>query len=301
MLRGRVWRVLTTHSFMIIGSAIVSLPLAYALAGSFQSQAEYARVVWFPIPSSLDLQNYATVLFHLPQLPMILFNTLVRVGWYLVIPTVIAILCGYVFARLRFPGRDYIFLLLLASLLMPPIVFQVPTYVLLARWPLAGGNDLFGQGGSGFVDQWPALLLPMLVNAYFIFLMRQFFRSIPRDYEEAARIDGANLLQVFWYVYVPALGPAIAVVVIFQSIAIWNDYLWPLIATSGNDSLLTVALGFQRVMSGSLGDFNGQDPSLTPPYPLQFAVAILAVIPPIVVFLIFQRHFVKGLHAGIKG
>lgn len=306
MAWARIFQRVPIHLVMIAGCAIIGYPLVFALAGSFLTQAEYTRTVWFPVPTSIYLENYRIVVLGIPQVPQMLLNTLFRLVWYVVLQSAVAILCGYVFARVNFRGRELVFGLLIASLLVPNVVFQVPLYVMLAHWPLAGGNDLFGQGGTGFVNEWPAILLPGIVNAYFVFLMRQFFYSIPRDYEEAGRIDGANTRQVLWYIYLPMLAPAIAVMVIFQSIAVWNDYLWPLIAVGGNQDLWTIGLGFQRLMEGgaSGGGANitipGAEHGLVP-YPIQFAVATVAVVPPILVFLFLQRYFIKGLGAfGIK-
>ena len=170
----------------------------------------------------------------------------------------------------------------------------------MARFPLAGGNDILGQGGSGFINHWPALLLTGLVNAYYIFLMRQTFNSIPRDFEEAARLDGANTAQILWRVYLPMLMPSLTVLVIFQTVAIWNDYVWPLIAVGGNMNLWTAALGFQRiVLAGSTANVVS---SGTLDYTWSFTVAVIATAPLIVMFLFLQRYFVEGAQGfSIKG
>jgi multiple sugar transport system permease protein len=211
-----------------------------------------------------------------------------------------------VFARLQFRGREVAFLILLGSLLVPNIVFQVPLYIMMARWPLAGGNDILGQGGKGFVDQLPSLLLPGIVNAYFVFLMRQAFYTIPVEYEEAARLDGASTLRVLWHVYLPLLKPVIAVLVISSFIGTWNEYVWPSMVVASNHRVWPIALGFQRIMSGGYGvpGLNVGDISYLEyrSIPLAAAVATLATLPAVFCFFFFQRYFVEGLQGiGIKG
>jgi multiple sugar transport system permease protein len=187
-------------------------------------------------------------------------------------------------------------------MMMPGVVYLIPTYIMLARFPLAGGNNLAGQGGHGFINEWPALLIPGLVNVYYIFLLRQTYLSIPRDFEEAARVDGAGTLRILWDVYVPMLKPAIAVMVIFQAVAIWNQYQWPLIVSSANRKIWTVALGAQQsLLSGA--SVKATDPQEgTMDYPFAFAIATLVSLPTILLFLLLQRYFVEGVQGfAIKG
>ena len=293
-----VWMRVLLHAILISGSIVMSYPLIFGAAASFTSQADFIRSPWFPSPSPPTLSNYQLLLFSADKFPRWVFNTTVRIVWFVVLPGTVAVLCGYVFGRLRFRGREAAFMFLLASMLVPGIVYQVPLFVMLARWPLAGGNDIFGQGGSGFINQWPALLLPGIVNVYYIFLLRQTFRTIPADYEEAARIDGASTFQILTRVYLPMLVPVLMVLVIFQSVNLWNDYLWPLITVSANPLVWPVGLGLQRVMAGSVPvrGVQGFNPTFI------FTVATVASIPAILLFLFFQRYFVQGVQGfGIKG
>ncbi|MBZ0291122.1 MAG: carbohydrate ABC transporter permease, partial [Anaerolineae bacterium] len=218
------------------------------------------------------------------------------VGWYILIPATVAVLCGYVFTRLRFRGRETVFMLLLASMMVPAVVYIIPTFIGLARFPLVGGNDITGQGGSGFINTWGALLLPGLVNAFYIFLMRQAYLVIPADYEEAARVDGAGTLQILWKIYVPLLRPAMTVIVILQFVTIWNDYLNPLVYAGGNQEIAPIALAAQRFMFRT-AQISGQVD-----YPRVFTVATIVTLPIVVVFLFLQRYFVQGVAGfGVKG
>lgn len=291
-----------TYVTLIIGSLIMAYPLFYALVGSFSDIEDFYARPWFPIPTHLYLENYTVMLTA--DFPVFLWfgNTLLRIAWYIVIPGAAAILAGYVFARLTFRGRDAAFLYLLSSMMLPGIVFWIPTYIMIARFPGAGGNNWLGQGGSGFINQWPALLIPGWINVFYIFLFRQTFYSIPRDFEEAARIDGAHTLQVLWHVYLPLLKPTITVMILFQFVAIWNDYQWPLIVSSGNPNIHTMALGVQRALLTGAA-LKGWPPGTGMiDYPFTFALATVASLPTIILFLGLQNYFVEGVQGfAIKG
>jgi multiple sugar transport system permease protein len=185
--------------------------------------------------------------------------------------------------------------------MVPGIVFWIPTYVMMARFPGAGGNNWMGQGGHGFVNDFPALMIPGLVNVFYIFMLRQTFYSIPGDFEEAARVDGATTLQVLWHVYLPMLKPVLTVLVIFQFVAIWNDYQWPLIVSSGNPNIWTVSLGVQKTLF--LGaQIKGFPPGSFQDYPFAFALATMATLPLIFLFLRLQTYFVEGVQGfALKG
>jgi multiple sugar transport system permease protein len=283
--------------FLMVGSLFMAYPLIYVLLASISTQKAFTNSTWIPIPDSFYTENYTRFFSGAGQeIGTWIMNTLIRVAWYIIVPGTVAVLCGYVFARLHFRGRDTVFIILLSSMMVPPVVFLIPTYIMLAHTPLAGGNDITGQGGHGFVNEWPALLLPGLVNAFYIFFMRQSLQTIPADFEEAARVDGANTGQVIIRIYLPMLKAALTVLVIFQFVAIWNDYLWPLIAVTGNRSIYPVALGFQKLIQ-----IYTQANAATS-YPAAFTLGALATIPTIVLFLFLQRYFIEGVQGfGLKG
>lgn len=299
-------RKLPIHLILVAGSLVMMYPLVYGIVASFTTPAEYIRSTWMPLPGGFFLKNYADLFnsFMMPLISRSVLVTLVRIVWYIVLTSVTSILCGYVFARLRFRGKNVVFIYLLCSLLVPGIVFQVPIYVMMARWPLVGGNNIMGQGGSGFINQMPSLLLGGLISAYFIFLMRQSFYSIPPDYEEAARIDGASTLQILRSVYLPMLVPVVIVIVIGTFVANWNDYVWPLMVVGGEKNFWPVGLLFQRLMAGAVPiqtttvTTTGQLTNT----PLLLTAGTVATIPPVLCFFLFQRYFIEGMQGvGIKG
>jgi len=287
------------HAALILGSLIMAYPFVYGLLAGFATIREYEQAVFLPLPHHLSLDNVFGV-FGAADFGLMFRNTLLRTTWYALAGSLIALLCGYAFARLRFPGRNVAFVLLLSSLMVPGPVVVVPLFIMVAHAPLIGGNNLLGQGGHGMVNTWWALLSLSLVNPYAIFFMRQAIQSVPLDYEEAARIDGASVLRIIFQVYVPLLSPVIATVAILSTIigtsaiSVWNDYFIPLIFTDGGQ-LNTIALGTTNFAGAILT--NGQ-----PNYPLLFMGSTIAMLPTILVFLIFQRYLVQGFAAtGIKG
>jgi multiple sugar transport system permease protein len=170
---------------------------------------------------------------------------------------------------------------------------------MLARFPLAGGNDLLGQGGHGFINQWPALGMLGLVNVIGLFLVKQSYEMFPRDYEEAGLVDGAGTLQIIFRIYVPMLRPALTAVAILEFVAVWNDYFGPLIYVGGNRDLTPIALTVQRLIYSFTQRAGGESAT---EFPLIFAAATLMSIPTILVYLTLQRYFVQGLiGVGIKG
>ena len=300
----RIMKVLPrTLLYLLLTSTSLAMafPLIFMFLGSIGTTADYIRSPWLPIPFAPTLDNYMIILSPgKTDVWKWVANTLLRAAWYIIIPGTVSVLAGYVFAKLRFRGRDAAFTFLLASMMLPGIVFQVPTFVMMARFPLAGGNDILGQGGTGFINQWPALLIPGLVSVYYIFMMRQTFYSIPADFEEAARVDGAGTLRCLFSVYLPMLKPVLTVLVIFQFVGIWNDYIWPLFVSSGNPQIYVMALGFQFLQQS--GNALKGLPNTVTDYPFTFALAACSILPLVLLFMFLQKYFVEGVQGfAIKG
>jgi multiple sugar transport system permease protein len=190
----------------------------------------------------------------------------------------LASLGGYAFARLRFPGREVLFVLILGTLMIPDQLRLIPVFVMLTNWHLIGNF-------SGYI-------LINLVTAVNLFFMRQYFLTIPRDFEEAAKLDGAGYFKTFWRVMLPLAGPAIAALAILQFQGTWNDFFWPLILFGqGSEHMYTMQLGLAQLTL-----------TYQTQWPQMMAGSIMAIAPILVIFLIFQRFFVSGVTAaGIKG
>jgi len=184
-------------------------------------------------------------------------------------------LAAYAFARLRFPARDWLFLGYLATLMVPAIVVIVPLYALVRR--------------MGLYNTYWALILPGMFSAYYTFMLRQFFLSIPRDLEEAALLDGAGRLSIYWRIILPLSKPALAALAIFAFLHSWNDFLWPLIVID-DDALKTLPVG--------LATFEGQYGT---EWALLMAASVIVMIPVLIVFVVGQRYFIRGiLLSGLK-
>lgn len=228
------------------------------------------RIAWHP-------QNYTDVI-RMRNLDRALSNTALVTLLVMFGQIATSILGGYAFARLRFPGRDLIFLLYLGTMMIPFVMLIIPLYQLMVL--------------VGWVDKLTALVLPWVFTAYGTFLMRQFFLSMPREIEEAALLDGASRLQILWRIFIPASVPALATLSTFTFLYAWNSFFWPLvIINTGNEQnhVMTLAL---NVLRGRAAD----TPNLI------LAGASMAILPPFIVFVLAQRFFVESAtSSGVKG
>jgi len=197
---------------------------------------------------------------------------------------------GFAFARLHFPGRDLLFVLVVATLMVPSQATLVPLFILVKEWPLLGGNDLWGHGGFGMLDSYWALTVPLFATAYGTFLLRQFFLTLPADLEDAARIDGTSEFGIYWRIALPLSGPALATLAIFSFQNMFNDFVWPLVTTR-SDVMKTIQVGLAQFRREGTTDWT-----------LLMAGTMIATIPILVIFMLGQRYFTQGIAlTGIKG
>jgi multiple sugar transport system permease protein len=206
------------------------------------------------------------------------------------IQVLIATLAAYAFARLRFPGRNALFLLVLATTMVPDEVRLIPNFMTIRGFPLAGGNDLTGHGGTGFYDTYAGIILPGLAGAFTIFLLRQAFMQVPRDLWEAAQIDGANSIRFLIGVMIPLTLPALLTVTIFGLVSRWNALLWPLLITR-SESLRPVQVAMTFYQTEFVTD-HGQ----------MMAASVMVTLPIVLLYVLVQRHFIEGIAGtGLKG
>jgi multiple sugar transport system permease protein len=277
---------------LLVGGLLQVAPLLYMASVSLMSRAEIALSPTPLLPAAPRFENYALAWSRI-RYPVIFMNTLTITVAVVGAGLALKIISAYALARLRFPGRDLLFMLLLGTLMIPRQVTMIPIYILLARWPLAGGNDLFGAGGHGLLDSYWAVVAPTVVAqaAFGTFLLRQAFLTIPQELEDAALIDGCSTWRVIWQVYVPLSGPILATIVILNVIQTWNDFLWPLVVIN-SPHLYTLTLGVSTLK----GQWDLQDEHLI------MAATTMATIPILVVFLVFQRYIIRGITmSGLKG
>jgi multiple sugar transport system permease protein len=242
------------------------------------------------IPSNPTLDNYRQFFGSGHQIGRWILNSTITTGAITVAQLFFSSLMAYTFAKRRFPGRDFLFFLLLATLMLPIQVTVIPNYIILKVIPLAGGNDLMGVGGHGWLDSYWGVIMPNLVSPFGIFLLRQYMKSIPDELLDAARIDGAGHFRIYWKVILPLSRPALAALAIFTFQFWWAAFFWPLIVVSSPE-LYTLPLG--------LALFQEQNRTV---WNLIMAGSVVAALPLIVVFLAFQRQFVRGISvSGLKG
>jgi multiple sugar transport system permease protein len=239
---------------------------------------------WPPrwIPANPTFRNY-TRFFEEERIGRYFFNSAVVAGSITVLQLFTSSLAAYTFAKRRFPGRNVLFIAILGTMMIPGQVTIIPNYVILKHIPLFGGNDLLGNGGSGWLDTYWGLIIPQGVSAFGIFLLRQYIKNIPDELLDAARVDGATEFRIYWQIVMPLAKPALAALAIFTFTYQWDDFYWPLVVVS-SEQLRTLPLGLALfvVRNRTVWD-------------LLMAGSVVTTLPVLVVFLIFQRHFVRGI------
>jgi len=254
---------------------LMLIPMIWMIITSLQTLNETRHFPPILVPSSIQWQNYTEVLQRAPFARWFL-NTLVVTVVVVAGNLLFCSLAGYAFARIKFFGRDVVFILVLATLMIPFQVIMIPTFIIVRK--------------LGLIDTLGALIVPNLAGAFGIFLLRQFFRSLPIELEEAARIDGASRLGVLFKIVLPLSGPVLATVAVITFLWTWNDFLWPLITIYDPDNM-TLQLG--------LTTFQGAHQTNTH---LLMAANVMSVIPVLFLFFVAQRFFIRGIAtSGLKG
>lgn len=268
------------YAVLVIVAVLLLFPLVWMVITSLKPEAEIFAYPPDLVPSPPRWQNYADV-FSKGPFARQAFNS-VYISTINVLGTlVVASLAGYAFARIKFPGRSVLFVVFLSALLVPVEVLIVPLY------------GLFSRLG------WVGTQIPLLVEPVFgapavvaTFVLRQFFISLPRELDDAGRVDGLSRIGLFWYIALPLARPVMATAAILTFLASWNSFLEPLVFTGGKRELWTLPVGITQYV-----DFTG-----TPFFALQMAASTLASVPVILVFLFAQRYVVEGItHSGLKG
>jgi multiple sugar transport system permease protein len=264
---------------LLIGYALLMLvPFAWSISTSFKTRPGSAQLSLIPDPISLEGWDAAFNDLD-PALPVLFFNSFLIAAVVTITNIVLGSMAGYAFARLRFPGREVLFLLVLGTLMIPDQLRLVPIYQILRTLGLLAG-DL----------QYVGVVLVLAISATSIFLLRQFFLTIPVALEEAAKLDGAGFFTTFARVVLPLATPALAAVAILQFQGTWNGFFWPAIILQQRDNW-TLPLGLFQF--NDLYNAN---------WPALMAVVVMATLPIVVLYVFFQRYFIEGVAAaGVKG
>ena len=273
-------------------SVITLIPLFLMLATSLKSMGEiFSRGSFlnFFVPKGIRLENYREA-FRAGDWPRYFFNTILITTITVIVSLVINSLAGFAFSRLEFRGRDMLFFAGLVGLMIPPQASIVPTFLILKSFPLAGGNNIAGQGGLGFINTYFGLMAPYLAGSFGVFLFRQYFLNFPKSLDDAAKIDGLSRTGSFLRIYVPLSLPVFASLLCLKATQTWNEYVWPLIITT-DPKMMTLQLALVLFRSDLDTQWN-----------YVMAATSVIVLPLVILFVFAQKTFVAGIvTSGIKG
>jgi multiple sugar transport system permease protein len=259
-----------------LGCLLTLLPFVWMFFGSFKTSAEIVRVPPTFWPQNPTLENYQEILTD-PRVPLFRFylNSLIVAVGVVILTLFTSSLAGYIFAKYQFYGKSVLFVLVLSTIMVPFPVLMIPTYLILVQ--------------LGLIDTLWSLIIPAGVNAFGIFLMKQFIESLPNELIDAARIDGASEWGIYWRIILPQVGPALATLSILTFMFNWNNYLWPLIVITTNE---------RRTLPIMLTWYNGLNYQR---YDTVMAASVLVVVPVLIVYVFFQRWIVEGFSlSGLK-
>jgi multiple sugar transport system permease protein len=270
------------HLVLIPATIILIFPFAWLIITSIETPAEALHFPPILTPHHLDFSNYPQAFQAAPFARFFINSTVVAVVT-VVSNLVLCSLAGYAFARYRFFGRGVLFVVIMATLMVPFQVTMIPQY-LITKWL---GVHLLAPVGINHIG---ALILPNAATAFGVFFLRQFFRTLPIEYEEAARVDGASRLKVLWRIVLPLSGPALATLAALTFLDSWNNFLWPLIAINTTNQM-TVPLGLAYFQSAH-----------TTAWTLLMAGNVMSLIPIMIIFFMAQRYFIRSVAAtGLAG
>ena len=264
------------YALLAILAVITIFPFVWMLLTSIKGPTD--EIFSVPpqfVPGHPTLENYTNVLDQLPVQTFFLNSVIVGVA-VMTLNVLVASLAAYPLAKLRFFGREAIFYLLLGTLIVPAQLTYIPSFVMAVNW-------------FHYYDTLAALVFPNIVSAFNIFLLRQAFRGVPSELIDAARIDGASELRIWWSILLPIIRPSLAAVAIFTFVTSWNDFLWPSLMLHTRDNM-TLPVGLVALQGFFSSDFRSVAAGVT-----------MTVVPIIIFFMVFQRQFVRGLAGAVKG
>jgi ABC-type glycerol-3-phosphate transport system permease component len=263
------------YSLMILLALAMLFPYYYLLINAFKGTRGFAADPYSLIPKTFSLESLIYA-WDVGKIRVYLGNSMLYATIVVIVQTFIGSLAAYAFARIRFPGRDVLFLGILATMMLPYSVLLIPTYLIV--WSLGLANTV------------PGVVIPGFASAYGIFMLRQFFMNIPFELEDAARIDGCNRFRIYFQIILPLAQPALVTIALFTFIGEWSSFLWPLVVLS-RDTLYPITVGIAL--------FRGEH-SLY--YDRVFAASLIATLPLLFIFFFGQRYIIGGISlTGIKG
>jgi multiple sugar transport system permease protein len=274
----RIWTRVAGYSALVLFSLIFLYPFVIQLANTFKTEQGASADPLSPLPHPFDTTSFLRI-FDGTDFPRWMLNSVVVTVLVTLGRVFFDSLAGYALARLRFRGRAGIFATVVAMMAVPGVVLLIPKFLVLKQF--------------GLFDSYGGLILPLLADATGVFIMKQMFESIPVEMEEAARVDGAGLFRTYWSVVLPMARPALITLTILSFQGSWNEFPHTLVAVQ-SPKYFTLPRGLADLVGGSLGSGTR--------YPLKLGAALLATIPVAIIFIVFQRYFVRGANEGaVKG
>jgi len=268
-------RAAVNYSLLILFSIVMMWPFVWMMLTSVKPYAETITLPMKILPGEWRFDNFTEVVNKM-NFGLYYLNTITMTLLTIFVELLFCAMAAYAFARLKFPGRDIIFFLLLSVFMVPSQMTIIPKYKLMIT--------------LGWVDTMAALVIPNIFSIYGVFFLRQFFLSQPRELEEAAKIDGCSLGKVFVKISLPQITNALLALGVFHTLWTWNDLLWPLVATSSDKT---------RVLAVGMATLSGQHTTL---YNLVMAAACMSMLPMVILFIVCQKQFISGIAmSGIKG
>ena len=261
-------RTIATYAFFIIGSVIMIFPFVWMFLTSFKTVSESMQIPPTILPSSWSLDNFTDAMASLP-FGSLYINTALMIFWRVVCAVVFSSMAGYAFEKLNFKGKNILFSLVLIQMMLPSQIFITPQYQMLAKLGLT--NTIF------------ALVFPGLVSAFGTFFLRQAYLGIPNEIAEAAYLDGCTQWQTFTKVMVPLTTSSMAALAVFTAVFAYGDLMWPLIVNTDLNMM---------TLSSGLATLRGQ---FSTNFPVMMAGSLLAMVPMVVLYMIFQRQFIEGV------
>lgn len=272
-----------TIVILSIWGIITLLPIIFVIFTAFKTDPEISLSGFKWLPSSFtNFENFIQA-WHMGDWLGYFKNSVIITVVVVAGSLVINSLAGYAFARLDFKGKNILFMAVLMGMMVSPQSIIIPQFVMLRSFPLVGGNNILGQGGTGLLDSYAALIIPFLAGSFGIFLCRQFYSTFPRELDEAARIDGCGPVKTYIYIFLPMSKTILATLTILKSVSTWNDFFYPLILTS-SEKMKTVQLGLQMFRGSTATHYNWL-----------MAATLITSIPMVILYFCAQKYFVQGI------
>lgn len=273
--RRNLQRKIISYTILILGSVVMLVPFVWMVLTSFKTYAETVKipVQWFP--AVWNFNNYREVLVKLDFLRYY-GNTIIVTVLTTTLMLFIGSLSAFAFARMNFPFKNALFYMLLTVFMVPSQMTMIPKYLIISN--------------LGWVDSIRSLVIPNLFSVYTMFMLRQFFASLPQELEDAGKIDGCSYFRLYWNIEMPLCKSSVVAITVLNILWCWNDLLWPLIATSSDK---------MRVLSVAMATLQGQHGT---EYHLLMAAGVMAIIPMIIIYIFGQKYFIEGIaFTGVKG